>query len=66
MIHWNLPSSPVDFELRESRVNRYGGHGVRKNVDQRHWPDVLASADASVWKAAFKAAENTKNDLGEF
>jgi hypothetical protein len=56
VIHWNLPSNPVDFEQREGRVNRYAGHAVRKNVGEAHWPNVLASDDPSTWRAAFDAA----------
>lgn len=34
VVHWNLPSNPVDFEQREGRVHRYKGHAIRKNVAQ--------------------------------
>ena len=44
VVHWNLPSNPVDFEQREGRVNRFGGHAVRKNVASAHGRDALASA----------------------
>lgn len=30
--HWNLPSSPVDFEQREGRLNRYNNYSIRKNI----------------------------------
>lgn len=32
VMHWNLPSNPVDLEQREGRVHRYKGHAVRKNI----------------------------------
>lgn len=32
VVHWNLPSNPVDMEQREGRVHRYKGHAVRKNL----------------------------------
>lgn len=66
VMHWNLPSNPVDFEQREGRVNRFAGHAVRKNVAEKHWHDVLRSTDARAWRAAFAAAEATSTDLGEF
>ncbi|WP_017792060.1 helicase-related protein [Leucobacter salsicius] len=66
VIHWNLPSNPVDFEQREGRVNRYGGHAVRKNVASQHWEDVLVSTDRCAWRAAFDAATLTDNEAGEF
>lgn len=66
VIHWNLPSNPVDFEQREGRVNRFAGHAVRKNVAAEHWRDVLASDDPRAWRAAFSAAATTETELGEF
>lgn len=66
VVHWNLPSNPVDFEQREGRVNRFAGHAVRKNVAERHWEDVLASPDPRAWRAAFEAAEKTETGLGQF
>ncbi|MDN3495206.1 helicase-related protein [Planococcus sp. APC 4015] len=66
VIHWNLPSNPVDFEQREGRVNRFAGHAVRKNVAGAHWPDVLASHAPSPWDAAFDAAGEVDAGLGEF
>jgi len=32
VVHWNLPSNPVDLEQREGRVHRFKGHAIRKNV----------------------------------
>ncbi|WP_300269024.1 helicase-related protein, partial [Microbacterium sp.] len=66
VVHWNLPSNPVDFEQREGRVNRFAGHAVRKNVAHKHWDDVLTSDDPRAWRAAFDAAIQAENDLGEF
>lgn len=36
VLHWNLPSNPVDLEQREGRVHRYKGHAVRKNIALRY------------------------------
>ncbi|WP_375388369.1 helicase-related protein [uncultured Amnibacterium sp.] len=67
VLHWNLPPNPVDFEQREGRVDRYGGHAVRKNVAHAHWEDVLRSSDPNPWRAAFDAAaRNPDPGLGEF
>lgn len=32
VVHWNLPTNPVDLEQREGRVHRYKGHAVRRNI----------------------------------
>ena len=36
VVHWNLPSNPVDLEQREGRVHPFKGHAIRKNVATRH------------------------------
>lgn len=66
VVHWNLPSNPVDFEQREGRVNRYAGHAVRKNVAAAHWDDVLQSPDPCAWRAAFDAASQVPTEVGDF
>ena len=41
VVHWNLPSNPVDLEQREGRVHRYKGHAVRRNIAAVHGPELL-------------------------
>ncbi|WP_041302906.1 helicase-related protein [Mycolicibacterium rhodesiae] len=67
VVHWNLPSNPVDFEQREGRVNRFGGHAVRKNVAAIHGRTALAAAGTGnhPWQVAFDAADD-RPELGEF
>ena len=61
VVHWNLPSNPVDLEQREGRVHRYKGHAVRKNVASlvgknghvpalgvNPWPDLFKTAEKQV------------------
>jgi hypothetical protein len=56
VVHWNLPSNPVDLEQREGRVHRYKGHAIRKNVARAHgW--VALEADArDPWEEMFDLA----------
>ena len=56
VMHWNLPSNPVDLEQREGRVDRYKGHAVRKNVAAKHGRSVLSGTSTDVWPALFDAA----------
>lgn len=65
--HWNLPSNPVDFEQREGRVNRFGGHAVRKNVASAHGTGALIAARSGghPWQHAFDSAVD-HDELGEF
>ena len=62
VMHWNLPSNPVDLEQREGRVHRYKGHAVRKNVAARHGAEVLGGAEKDVWQALFEAARQESSD----
>ncbi|MBQ9220456.1 DEAD/DEAH box helicase [Succinivibrio sp.] len=34
VVHWNLPSNPIDMEQREGRVNRYMNLALRQSVVQ--------------------------------
>ncbi len=57
VMHWNLPSNPVDLEQREGRVHRYKGHAVRKNIAATHGDEVLGGVSKDVWSALFEAAQ---------
>jgi hypothetical protein len=56
VVHWNLPSNPVDLEQREGRVHRYKGHAVRKNVAARYGASVLAESGVDIWERLFEVA----------
>ena len=69
VVHWNLPSNPVDLEQREGRVHRYKGHAVRRNIAATLGPDLLANGMApgvDPWNELFTmAATDTPTDDGE-
>jgi hypothetical protein len=56
VVHWNLPTNPVDLEQREGRVHRYKGHAVRKNVALTHSADALGSESGDIWEDMFSRA----------
>jgi hypothetical protein len=60
VVHWNLPSNPVDLEQREGRVHRFKGHAVRKNVAARHGAGALAAA-GDPWATAFELAARDRD-----
>jgi hypothetical protein len=60
VVHWNLPSNPVDLEQREGRVHRYKGHAVRKNIATSLHREVLEGTDSDVWSAAFALARSRR------
>jgi hypothetical protein len=63
-VHWNTPASPVDFEQREGRVHRYGGHAIRKNLAEHHGSDmrVAGLAGRHPWDAAYEAGIKAASD----
>jgi len=62
VVHWNLPSNPVDLEQREGRVHRYKGHAVRKNVAERYGLTALSEnlEGSDPWQALFQIAAQGK------
>ena len=67
IVHWNLPSNPIDIEQREGRINRYKSLVVRRRLAECY---KLESPKASgdVWKELFDIADkqtkqNRKSDL---
>ena len=56
VVHWNLPSNPVDLEQREGRVHRYKGHAVRKNVVRLHGRSATLGNRSDPWASMFHAA----------
>jgi hypothetical protein len=64
VMHWNLPSNPVDLEQREGRVHRYKGHAVRKNVARRHagqWHYSASGPESDGWRQLFDAARTSRS-----
>ena len=63
VVHWNLPSNPVDLEQREGRVHRYKGHAVRKNVAARYGSALLGEVDGGEddpWLSLFEMAKRDR------
>ncbi|HGM6153725.1 TPA: helicase-related protein [Pseudomonas aeruginosa] len=55
VVHWNLPSNPIDLEQREGRVNRYQSLVVRRRVVQAV---TGAETPSTSWEHLFKSAES--------
>jgi len=55
VVHWNLPSNPIDLEQREGRVNRYQSLVVRRRVVQAM---TGAETPSTGWEHLFKSAES--------
>jgi len=69
VVHWNLPSNPVDLEQREGRVHRYKGHALRRNIASG-FAAAAGSGGIDPWSAMFEAAQRSRapgqNDLFPF
>lgn len=57
VVHWNLPSNPVDLEQREGRVHRYKGHAIRKNLATLFRTSLARDDTRDPWSALFAAAD---------
>lgn len=62
VMHWNLPRSPILFEQREGRVDRYRGHVQRRNLAETHrcaaFADTAVEPWAALWEAGTEAARS--------
>lgn len=70
ILHWNLPSNPVDFEQREGRINRFKNLAIRQNLAIKY-RDKLNDADsATAWDQLYQLAidieKGNKSDLVPF
>ena len=61
VVHWNLPSNPVDLEQREGRVHRYKGHAIRKNV-ATGFAFAIINPESDPWAAMFAAARQSRSE----
>lgn len=61
IVHWNLPSNPIDLEQREGRINRFECLAIRQNVAKRYG-SIRFSKD--VWVEMFHEAEKREKTDG--
>ena len=60
IVHWNLPSNPIDLEQREGRINRFECLAIRQNLAKKYEFDF----EKNVWDEIFKKASE-KEKSGE-
>ena len=70
VVHWNLPSNPIDIEQREGRVNRYKSLVVRRRATEfakSHGLELAQPGSGDYWEALFseidRLSENRISDL---
>lgn len=57
IVHWNLPSNPVDLEQREGRINRYKCLAIRRNVAKFFGDRSFANKEKDIWENMFDEAD---------
>ena len=55
VMHWNLPSNPIDLEQREGRINRFKCLAIRQNVALKYKDNINFKKD--VWEELFECAK---------
>lgn len=59
IVHWNLPSNPIDLEQREGRINRFECLTIRQNVAKKYGDEINNNdidLEANIWKGLFDIA----------
>ena len=60
VVHWNLPSNPVDLEQREGRVNRFECLALRQSIADKYGNIHFRN---DIWEEMFRYAE--EHESGE-
>ena len=65
VVHWNLPSNPVDLEQREGRVHRYKNHAVRRNLAAVLGAQALRNSGAGedLWETLFELGRSGDDEM---
>lgn len=53
IVHWNLPSNPIDLEQREGRINRFECLAIRQNIAKRYGDIQFKN---NIWSEMFDEA----------
>ncbi|HEY5557726.1 helicase-related protein [Acetobacterium sp.] len=61
IMHWNLPSNPIDLEQREGRINRFKCLAIRKNIADKYG-DMSFKTD--IWNEMFDKASICEKEAG--
>lgn len=66
IVHWNLPSNPIDIEQREGRINRFECLAIRTNVANDYVQNkaFYGNFKMDVWQEMFdKAKKQAKEQI---
>lgn len=65
IVHWNLPSNPVDLEQREGRINRFKCLAIRRNVASLYASETYKTWD-EIFSTAHKELKTNYSDIVPF
>lgn len=59
IVHWNLPTNPIDLEQREGRINRFKGLVIRQQIASKYGPQLTEELvrEKGAWDALFETAD---------
>lgn len=60
LVHWNLPTNPIDLEQREGRIDRYKSLAIRQNIALNFGDDKSICNKHDIWTEMFKVANSKK------
>ena len=61
IVHWNLPSNPIDLEQREGRINRFECLAIRQNIAKRYGQMQFQN---DIWNEMFEEAARVEKEVG--
>lgn len=62
IVHWNLPSNPVDLEQREGRINRFKCLAIRRNVVKLYGSETYHTWD-ELFSLVYSNLKGTHSDI---
>lgn len=62
IVHWNLPSNPVDLEQREGRINRFKCLAIRRNVVKLYGNETYHTWD-ELFSMAYSNLKGMHSDI---
>lgn len=65
IVHWNLPSNPIDLEQREGRINRFKCLAIRQNIAQKYGNIHFNDDEPDIWRDMFDRADKHEKSKGQ-
>jgi hypothetical protein len=64
VMHWNLPTNPIDIEQREGRVNRFKGLVIRQIIVDKY-RSFLNGSNTNLWDSLFQIAKEKECETSD-